>query len=167
VLLSSFIQVDNWALGVCIYQWTFGQLPFSGSNTSEVFDSICKQPLALPPEVAISDALANLITSASPNCASLNLYHHGDAFAVMAICHMHARDSSSNPHQCAPPGSGEESCGSALACCCDAASLDYTWLAIGTATAPAQPGVFSSVHPLEAAPPSVNQHTYHTASPGL
>ena len=59
-------QVDNWALGVCIYQWTFGKLPFSGCHTSGVFESICKQALVLPPDIPISDALADLITSASP-----------------------------------------------------------------------------------------------------
>lgn len=59
------MQVDNWALGVCIYLWTFGRLPFSGASTSEVFDSICNQPLELPQDIAISDALASLITSVS------------------------------------------------------------------------------------------------------
>ena len=59
-------QVDNWALGVCIFQWIFGQLPFSGANTSEVFDSICKQPLVLPPGPPISNALADLISSVRP-----------------------------------------------------------------------------------------------------
>lgn len=54
-------KVDNWAVGVCIYQWTFGRLPFSGTSTSEVFDSISNQPLMLPPEIAISATLADLI----------------------------------------------------------------------------------------------------------
>lgn len=61
--VSNPAQVDNWALGVCIYQWIFGRLPFSGASTSEVFSSICSQPLVLPPEIAVSDALADLITS--------------------------------------------------------------------------------------------------------
>jgi hypothetical protein len=53
---------------VCIYQWIFGRLPFSGANTSEVFDSICKTPLVLPSETPISDALADLMFSASCCC---------------------------------------------------------------------------------------------------
>jgi serine/threonine protein kinase len=95
VIFLYCVQVDNWALGVCIYQWVFGQLPFSGSNTSEVFESICKQSLVLPPEVHISNALADLITSVSPHCAG-HSSKCGDPRAGMTIHCMHGGESDGN-----------------------------------------------------------------------
>lgn len=60
--MAASAQVDIWSLGVCIYQWTFGQLPFTGKTTAEVFDSICSQALALPVDAACSAPLADFIT---------------------------------------------------------------------------------------------------------
>ncbi len=59
--MAAFAKVDIWSLGVCIYQWTFGRLPFTGKTTAEVFDSICSQALAMPLDAACSAPLADFI----------------------------------------------------------------------------------------------------------
>ena len=43
-------QVDVWALGVCIFQWVFGRLPFGGNSTSEVFDAIGSDAAVVLPD---------------------------------------------------------------------------------------------------------------------
>ncbi len=56
-------QVDIWALGICIYQWTFGRLPFTGAHASDVFEAISSQPVELPTDMLCSAQLTDLLTA--------------------------------------------------------------------------------------------------------
>ena len=54
--------MDLWALGVCVYQWAFGQLPFRGSTVLETFAAISSaEPPDAPPESSVSTALQDVI----------------------------------------------------------------------------------------------------------
>ncbi len=37
-----------WALGVCLYLWVFGELPFKGSAPFVVYENIRNAPLVIP-----------------------------------------------------------------------------------------------------------------------
>lgn len=60
------VQVDVWALGVCMFQWACGVLPFPGTTAAEVFDSISTCQATLPPGAPCSPALADVIAQAPP-----------------------------------------------------------------------------------------------------
>lgn len=54
--------MDLWALGVCMYQWAFGRLPFVGATVFETLAAITgTQPADPPPESAASPALQGVI----------------------------------------------------------------------------------------------------------
>ena len=54
--------MDLWALGVCIYQWAYGCLPFSGGTVFETFAAInSTQPPDPPPDTSASTALQDVI----------------------------------------------------------------------------------------------------------
>ena len=36
-------EMDLWALGVCVYMWTFGELPFTGAAPFIIYDKIRSQ----------------------------------------------------------------------------------------------------------------------------
>lgn len=55
-------QLDMWALGVCLYLWVFGELPFKGSAPFVVYEHIRSQRLTLPDSPRISAQLTDLIT---------------------------------------------------------------------------------------------------------
>ena len=55
-------QVDLWALGVCMYQWAFGRLPFVGMTVFETFAAITGTQAPDPPaQSAASPALRGVI----------------------------------------------------------------------------------------------------------
>lgn len=65
------MQVDVWAVGVCMYQWVCGELPFPGASAAEVFDSITSREAVLAPGAPCSPALADVITQACPHPSSV------------------------------------------------------------------------------------------------
>ncbi len=40
--------MDMWALGVCIYMWVFGHLPFTGAAPFIIYEKIRSQDIQLP-----------------------------------------------------------------------------------------------------------------------
>eukprot|EP01025_Chloroclados_australasicus_P049435 TRINITY_DN5630_c1_g1_i3.p1 TRINITY_DN5630_c1_g1~~TRINITY_DN5630_c1_g1_i3.p1 ORF type:complete len:491 (+),score=54.16 TRINITY_DN5630_c1_g1_i3:77-1549(+) len=53
-------KADIWALGVCLYCFVFGKVPFAGSWV-ELYDAIINQPVTFPKDVRISADLRNLL----------------------------------------------------------------------------------------------------------
>jgi hypothetical protein len=53
--------VDLWALGVCMYQWSFGMLPFSGATLMDTFACISSAPLRIPGGHTASPPLVDAI----------------------------------------------------------------------------------------------------------
>ena len=51
-----------WALGVCMYQWSFGSLPFSGVTLMDTFARISSAPLLIPAHHAASPPLVDAIS---------------------------------------------------------------------------------------------------------
>ncbi|OQR92600.1 ser/thr kinase [Thraustotheca clavata] len=54
-------KVDLWAIGVTLYVFLFGKLPFEAENTKELFDCIVEKPLVLPESPVISDDAQDLL----------------------------------------------------------------------------------------------------------
>lgn len=54
--------MDLWALGVCMYQWSFGMLPFTGATLMDTFACISSAPLRIPAAHAVSPALVDAIS---------------------------------------------------------------------------------------------------------
>mmetsp|Transcript_35580 Transcript_35580/g.79024 ORF Transcript_35580/g.79024 Transcript_35580/m.79024 type:complete len:994 (+) Transcript_35580:258-3239(+) len=51
---SPSTELDMWALGVTLYMWVFGELPFNGIAPFMVYESIKRQELRIPPHTRIS-----------------------------------------------------------------------------------------------------------------
>lgn len=51
----------RWALGVCLFSFVFGTLPFQGTCVLNVHESIRTHPFSVPPEPVISEALRDLL----------------------------------------------------------------------------------------------------------
>lgn len=51
-----------WALGVCLYMWVFGELPFKGSAPFVVYENIRSAQLALPAQPRISAQMTDFIS---------------------------------------------------------------------------------------------------------
>jgi serine/threonine protein kinase len=47
--------MDMWALGVCVYMWCFGDLPFTGPAPAAIYDKIKRQDLEIPSPRASHD----------------------------------------------------------------------------------------------------------------
>ena len=59
--LYSVLQMDVWALGVCIYCWIFGRLPFVGQTILETFEAIKQNELQFDIDVECSEELRDLL----------------------------------------------------------------------------------------------------------
>lgn len=57
-------KVDIWALGVCMFQWVCGVLPFTGATAAQMFDSVLSREAKLPANVTCSSALRDVIFQA-------------------------------------------------------------------------------------------------------
>lgn len=51
-----------WALGVTIYMWVFGQLPFNGAAPFLIYENIRRKELALPSDKRISAELQDFLS---------------------------------------------------------------------------------------------------------
>ena len=79
---SSFTtQLDLWALGVTIYTWVVGTLPFKGSAPFLMYDNIKTQPVHLPDDAPISRELTDFIHRCGPGLAWTTL---GGCVAIAA-----------------------------------------------------------------------------------
>ncbi|KAI8475025.1 MAG: kinase-like domain-containing protein [Monoraphidium minutum] len=69
-------EMDMWALGVCVYMWTFGELPFTGAAPFIIYDKIRSQDLSMPqprlstgaepPSAELLDFLSRLLQKDAP-----------------------------------------------------------------------------------------------------
>lgn len=50
-----------WALGVCLYLWVFGELPFKGSAPFVVYEAIRNHQLQMPSQPRVSGQLLDLL----------------------------------------------------------------------------------------------------------
>lgn len=63
-LLSGYklsYQLDMWALGICIYMWVFGELPYSGGASFVVYEKIKNHPVSYPSCATVSCELRDLL----------------------------------------------------------------------------------------------------------
>lgn len=47
--------MDMWALGVCIYMWIFGELPFTGAAPFIIYEKIRSQDIHIPSGSKVSN----------------------------------------------------------------------------------------------------------------
>jgi serine/threonine protein kinase len=55
---------DIWALGVSLYGFTYGELPFKGDSLMELYEDIANATVPFPPSVAVSMELQDLLLRA-------------------------------------------------------------------------------------------------------
>lgn len=72
------MQMDVWALGVCIYCWTFGHLPFVGQTILQTFEAIKEHELNFDDSVECSEELRDLLAK---------VRHHYDQTAQHKMLH--------------------------------------------------------------------------------
>lgn len=58
-------QMDMWALGVCIFMWMSGSLPFNGAAPFIIYDKIRSQDIQLPDGGTMSAQLQDFVMQAS------------------------------------------------------------------------------------------------------
>jgi serine/threonine protein kinase len=54
--------IDYWCLGIMMYEWLFGCLPFYHINKQIMYQKIINQPLLFPPHHQVSNQMLHLIT---------------------------------------------------------------------------------------------------------
>eukprot|EP00775_Hariotina_reticulata_P008788 gene8788-8966_t len=54
-------EMDMWALGVCIYMWVFGCLPFTGAAPFIIYEKIRNQNVSLPSGMQVSPELLDFV----------------------------------------------------------------------------------------------------------
>ncbi|GFH05630.1 uncharacterized protein HaLaN_00129 [Haematococcus lacustris] len=54
-------EMDMWALGVTIFLWVFGQLPFNGAMPFLIYESIRRQELNIPTALYTSEELKDFL----------------------------------------------------------------------------------------------------------
>ncbi len=88
-------QMDVWALGVCIYCWIFGHLPFVGQTILETFEAIKNDELTFNDSLECSEELRDLLCKVSPvvpaciHCIVPGIIgSHGGSFEEAQISHM-------------------------------------------------------------------------------
>eukprot|EP00879_Flechtneria_rotunda_P016543 GHRR01017312.1.p1 GENE.GHRR01017312.1~~GHRR01017312.1.p1 ORF type:complete len:426 (+),score=183.95 GHRR01017312.1:923-2200(+) len=55
-------EMDMWALGVCIYMWVYGRLPFTGAAPFIIYEKIRAQDVGQPTTPEVSPELRELIS---------------------------------------------------------------------------------------------------------
>jgi [calcium/calmodulin-dependent protein kinase] kinase len=60
--LSSWQAADLWALGVTLFTFVYGRLPFHDDNIIVLYDKIRNSSLTFPDTPFVSDDLKNLIS---------------------------------------------------------------------------------------------------------
>ncbi|GFH06069.1 uncharacterized protein HaLaN_00637, partial [Haematococcus lacustris] len=55
-------EMDMWALGVTIFLWVFGQLPFNGAMPFLIYESIRRQELNIPTALYTSEELKDFLS---------------------------------------------------------------------------------------------------------
>lgn len=53
--------MDMWALGVTVFLWVFGELPFNGTAPVLIYESIRRQELRLPTHTRISKEMTDFL----------------------------------------------------------------------------------------------------------
>lgn len=61
-LLYFFQAADIWAMGITLYAFVYGKLPFHDDNIVVLYDKIRTAPLTFPPVPFVSDDLKDLIS---------------------------------------------------------------------------------------------------------
>lgn len=57
-----FQAADIWAMGITLYAFVYGKLPFHDDNIVVLYDKIRTAPLTFPPVPFVSDDLKDLIS---------------------------------------------------------------------------------------------------------
>ena len=60
--ISFFQAADIWAMGITLYAFVYGKLPFHDDNIVVLYDNIRNSPLSFPPVPFVSDDLKDLIS---------------------------------------------------------------------------------------------------------
>ena len=63
-------EMDMWALGVCVFMWVFGELPFTGAAPFVIYERIRSQDLRLPSVAAAAAAATDPAAAAADGAAA-------------------------------------------------------------------------------------------------
>eukprot|EP01025_Chloroclados_australasicus_P025197 TRINITY_DN2517_c0_g2_i1.p1 TRINITY_DN2517_c0_g2~~TRINITY_DN2517_c0_g2_i1.p1 ORF type:complete len:719 (+),score=68.11 TRINITY_DN2517_c0_g2_i1:259-2415(+) len=60
-------ELDMWALGVCVFQWIFGELPFKGFSPASVYEAIRSQEFQLPNNPSLEQQVTQELQQPQPS----------------------------------------------------------------------------------------------------